>query len=575
MAFPSYATGTVAVANGATVVNGTGTIWLSPNARAGDDIIINGHMVIVEDVTDAEHLVIDPWPYDSVAAGASYKIVQRSPLRFAGGQAMADVQTLVAALRAEDFYIKVPSTATVPDPSLGEEDQQAFQPTTGKLWVKTGGVWVYLGIYKGFNLRGAYDNAASYGVGDVVSVSGTTYVWINAASGADHAPPDPAYWQVLAAKGETGDVGARGAGYGGTSATALAIGMGSKAFTTQAGLAYQDGARVRATATTDATKWMEGVATYADTTLTINASKINGAGTFASWNFNVVGEPGAGDLSSANALSELAGVAATARANIGAGDLLSGNNGSDFDDVDAALSNLHGLSFSVAQALTAAQQAQARANAAAAASPASWTRTVLTAGSGTYAPRPGCKAILVRMCGGGSGGQGNSSAGPVNVAPGAGSDTTFGSSFLIAGGGRPSLTGAYAPNGIAGVATGGDLNVTGGWGGGGIQIQALSNTQTVGGQGGASVFGSGGHSLIGSAGQPGLAYGSGGGGAALPAAGGVSGAGGNAGAYLEKLIVNPAASYAYSVGAGGIGGIGVSSNGGNGAGGIIVIDEFD
>jgi len=83
---PSYSTGTVAVANGATVIVGTGTVWSGVNARAGDDIVITGHSVIIEDVTDTGHLVIDPWPYPDVAAGTSYKIVQRSPLRFAAAR---------------------------------------------------------------------------------------------------------------------------------------------------------------------------------------------------------------------------------------------------------------------------------------------------------------------------------------------------------------------------------------------------------------------------------------------------------------------------------------------------------
>jgi hypothetical protein len=87
-------------------------------------------------------------------------------------------------------------------------------------------------------------------------------------------------------------------------------------FTTQAGLAYTDGARVRATATAGATGWLEGVATYSGTTLTITSDKVSGSGTGTAWNFNVVGQPGAGDLSSANNLSDLEN-AETARGNLG------------------------------------------------------------------------------------------------------------------------------------------------------------------------------------------------------------------------------------------------------------------
>ncbi|MEY9640452.1 hypothetical protein ABIF66_008706 [Bradyrhizobium japonicum] len=119
----------------------------------------------------------------------------------------------------------------------------------------------------------------------------------------------------MAAKGDPGATGSTGAGYGGTSTTSLAIGTGSKAFTTQAGLAYTNGARVRASS---GANWLEGVATYGGTTLTITSDKTNGSGTLASWTFNVAGQPGAGDLSSANNLSDVANIA-TARANLGAG----------------------------------------------------------------------------------------------------------------------------------------------------------------------------------------------------------------------------------------------------------------
>ncbi|WP_338633640.1 hypothetical protein [Afipia carboxidovorans] len=80
--------------------------------------------------------------------------------------------------------------------------------------------------------------------------------------------------------------------YGGTSATSLAIGTGSRVFATQEHLAYQNGARVRATSQSDPTKWMEGVAAYAGVTLTLDVDKVNGAGTFADWNLNLAGEPG-------------------------------------------------------------------------------------------------------------------------------------------------------------------------------------------------------------------------------------------------------------------------------------------
>ena len=99
--FPSYAVGTVSIDAGATVVAGAGgPLWTSTtNVRPGDDLVVAGHIVIIEDVIDDGHLEIDAWSFPAVPAGTPYKIVQRSPLRFSGAEASADVIKLVA--RAE------------------------------------------------------------------------------------------------------------------------------------------------------------------------------------------------------------------------------------------------------------------------------------------------------------------------------------------------------------------------------------------------------------------------------------------------------------------------------------------
>lgn len=196
--------------------------------------------------------------------------------------------------------------ATAPDPSLGDDGQYAFQPTTGKTWAKSAGVWTFLGIYKAFQLKGTWSGATAYAAGDVVTLSGSSYVC--ALNHTNQTPPNATYWQLLASKGDTGATGStgapgtngtNGAGYGGTSTTSLAIGTGSKVFTTQSGLAYQNGARVRASsAANPSTNWMEGVATYSGTTLTIAVDKVNGSGTLADWNFNIGGEPGTVGVSS-------------------------------------------------------------------------------------------------------------------------------------------------------------------------------------------------------------------------------------------------------------------------------------
>lgn len=336
-ALASYSTGTVSVASGGTTVTGVGAIWSDANARPGDILQIGNFQSVITDKTDTTHLVIPPWG-GGAQVGVAYKIWQVSPQRFAGAEAMATVNKLVAALDAREIPIVVGDDETEPDPSLGEESQTAIQPTTGKVWVMTGGVWVFLGIYKAFRPRGAYDNAATYYYGDVQTTSGSSYIYINETPSAGHGAPNATYWELLAAKGDPGSTGATGAGYGGTSATSRTIGTGSQAFATQAGLAYQNGARVRATSNSDTTKWMEGVATYSGTALTIAVDNINGSGTFADWNFNIAGQVGTA-----------------------VGALLAANNLADVADIAAAFRNLGGFDLSTVVNLTAASTLTASA----------------------------------------------------------------------------------------------------------------------------------------------------------------------------------------------------------------------
>ncbi|UPU00217.1 hypothetical protein J4G48_0020255 [Bradyrhizobium barranii subsp. apii] len=313
-ALSSYSTGTVSVSADGTTVTGTGPLWLSTgNVKPGDRFQAGHFEAIITDVTDDTHLVITPWP-GSTISGAAYVVWKVSQQRIVGETYAASVDKLVGALNTSGFYVFVDANATAPDPSLGYDGQYALQPTTGKTWASLGGVWTFLGIYKAFQLKGAWSGATAYAAGDVVTLSGSSYVCV--LDHTNNTPPNATYWQLLASIGATGNTGPTGASYGGTSTTSLAIGTGSKVFTTQAGLAYQDGARVRASSAANTSNWMEGLATYSGTALTINVDKTNGSGTLADWNLNVVGQPGAGDLSSANNLSDLANTA-TARLNLG------------------------------------------------------------------------------------------------------------------------------------------------------------------------------------------------------------------------------------------------------------------
>lgn len=141
-AFPTYSTGTVSAPGGTTVVTGVGTSWSGNNVRPGDTLSINGCEVTIIDVTDATHLVIPPWPFGTVGPGIAYKVFQNSPLRFVGGQAMADVSTLVASLNSMGPIYNVAPTESVPNPSYGLDGQYAHKMTTDQWWIKSSGVWV-------------------------------------------------------------------------------------------------------------------------------------------------------------------------------------------------------------------------------------------------------------------------------------------------------------------------------------------------------------------------------------------------------------------------------------------------
>ena len=62
-----------------------------------------------------------------------------------------------------------------------------------------------IAISTNINPRGAYDNAAVYGVADSVSYLGSSYVCILATTG--NLPTDTTYWQLLAEKGADGSSG--------------------------------------------------------------------------------------------------------------------------------------------------------------------------------------------------------------------------------------------------------------------------------------------------------------------------------------------------------------------------------
>jgi hypothetical protein len=189
------------------------------------------------------------------------------------------------------------------------------------------------------------------------------------------------------------------------------------------------------------------------------------------------------------------------------------------------------------------------------------TVQTLTSGTAaTYTPPANVRFIRVRMVGGGGGGGAQITNNGAN-----GTTTSFGSWTAILGQG-----------GGLGAAGAGGTGGTGGANGTGTQIARFAGQNGTrgagvaggtGGLGGVSPFGGAGIGGDGAAGAAAKANtGSGGGGAE-------EAAGGGAGEYVEFFVTAPTAT-TYTVGAAGAGGAAGTFAGGNGAAGIIIVEEF-
>lgn len=272
MTLPSYSTGTASVADGGTTVTGAGGAnWNENNAKRGDTLQIGEFQTIITDV-DAGTLIIPPWG-GGAQSGASYNIWQTSLDRYAGIEYARSLNRFIEAINEKGYFVFVGPDETEPDPSYGEEGQFALQPSIGKMWVKEPAGWDFVGTFRGFGTPAAYDNGEAYVAFDVVTLDGSSYVCIAPTTG--NAPPNATYWAVLAGKGEQGDEG---------SAATISIG----------------------TVTTVA----------AGSPASVSNSGTSGAAVF---DFEIpAGQDGTGDMTAANALSELSAVKPAARANLGA-----------------------------------------------------------------------------------------------------------------------------------------------------------------------------------------------------------------------------------------------------------------
>lgn len=212
------------------------------------------------------------------------------------------------------------------------------------------------------------------------------------------------------------------------------------------------------------------------------------------------------------------------------------------------------------------------------------TTQSLTAGTAaTYTTPANCLWIEVFMIGGGGGGAGVGTTSTGSTVQGTdGTKSTFNSIDAAPGkGGGVTGTTSYVSylGGTGGSAGAGSATrrLAGFQGGSSVNPNAVASSSS--GAGGASVYGgpggAGQASSTSATGIAGAANTGGGGGGASSSSGTnfVNGAGGGGGESVYLLILSPSATYTYTIGSGGTGGVGTTVTGGAGGTGYIFVIE--
>lgn len=100
---------------------------------------------------------------------------------------------------------------------------------------------------------------------------------------------------IQAAPAAASAAASQAAALSGTSTSSVAVGIGSKSFTTQSGKQWAVGSWVLITDSADpANRWLHGqITTYTGTSLTVNVGAVNGSGTGTAWDIRISGPQGA------------------------------------------------------------------------------------------------------------------------------------------------------------------------------------------------------------------------------------------------------------------------------------------
>lgn len=237
----AYRTGTIAVPNAGTTVTGTLTAWIN-QVKQGDLILLPDgilYEVAANPTVNTTLTIVEPYAGTTVASGGAYAVYRFSD----GWRPTAEVNIRLGTLldRFESTTGFILNGTGVPSDALGEDGDLFIRTDVPSLYSKESGTWSF---------------AASLG----------------------------------------GDTGATGPSYAATSTTSRTLGTGSMTVTTQTGLAYVAGTRVRlSSAASPTTHYMEGVVTAYDTgtgSLTFTSDLFAGSGSRADWNLSLAGDRG-------------------------------------------------------------------------------------------------------------------------------------------------------------------------------------------------------------------------------------------------------------------------------------------
>jgi hypothetical protein len=230
-----YSVGTIAVTEGSVDFVGTGTGWLPPNAKAGDQVNVAGLMIGIAEITDATHGKF-AIPYPGVTgAGLPYAIFKTSSewgTNRSLSMATAEMVQMLSTLEVPNTGLRFDALGNRAGRSNYDDRPTAFGYlsldgdgagiTAPVVFAKLSGVdadWSPAILFRGdtgpigpsgilVNWRHAWVTGTAYALKDGVQFGGSSYISLVAHVAGDFATDLAAgRWELTSAKGAPGNDG--------------------------------------------------------------------------------------------------------------------------------------------------------------------------------------------------------------------------------------------------------------------------------------------------------------------------------------------------------------------------------